>query len=422
MSDRPDGHHSFVVPGFGSRVLIAGGGVAALEAMLALRALAEEQVTIELLAPADAFIYRPISVAAPFVPVDPLRLDLEKLVGRAGASLHGGALAAVDPAARSVQTAAGEEIPYDFLLVAVGAGRRNPLPRALAFGGDREIEPFRVLLEEIERGEVARLAFALTGARVWSLPLYELALMTARFVAERRISGVELTLVTPEERPLAIFGPRAADAVESRLRRAEVAVRTSAYACRCDGSCLCVVPAAELPADRVVTLAVPAPPTFAGLPSDPDGFVPTDRQGRVSGLDRVYAAGDVTSFPIKQGGIAAQQADVAAEAIAAAAGALVTPRPFRPVLRGLLLTGDRPAYIRSEISGGRGSDVVDLEPLWWPPAKVVAKYLGPFLAEQTGLPHPDEIADPEGLLVAWEADRSNGDWHEIDPRPAEVPA
>ena len=40
----------------------------------------------------------------------------------------------------------------------------------------------------------------------------------------------------------------------------------------------------------------------------------------MEGLDGVYAAGDATWYPIKQGGLAAQQADVVATAIAAAVG------------------------------------------------------------------------------------------------------
>ena len=50
-----------------------------------------------------------------------------------------------------------------------------------------------------------------------------------------------------------------------------------------------------------------------GVPQTRDGFVPVDRHGRVDGLPDVYAAGDITRFPVKQGGLAAQQADAAAE-------------------------------------------------------------------------------------------------------------
>src|SRR5262249_5119732 len=91
--------------------------------------------------------------------------------------------------------------------------------------------------------------------------------------------------------------------------------------------------------------------------------------------------GDMTTFPVKQGGIAAQQADVVAAAIAARAGADVVPEPFDPVLRGLLLTGGAPAFLRAELHGGRAdtSSVAD-EALWWPPGKIAARYLAPFLA------------------------------------------
>ena len=56
-------------------------------------------------------------------------------------------------------------------------------------------------------------------------------------------------------------------------------------------------------------------------------------------MDGVFAAGDATTFPIKQGGLAAQQADAVAEMVACAAGADIRPQPFRPILRGTLLTG-----------------------------------------------------------------------------------
>jgi sulfide:quinone oxidoreductase len=123
-----------------------------------------------------------------------------------------------------------------------------------------------------------------------------------------------------------------------------------------------------------------------GIPHDSDGFIPTDRHGRVPAIDDVFASGDATTFPVKQGGLAAQQADAAAEAIAAAAGAPVTPQPFRPVLRGMIMTGHQPAFLRAELSGGAGdTSVASTEALWWPPGKVVGRYLAPFLAERAGV-------------------------------------
>jgi len=118
--------------------------------------------------------------------------------------------------------------------------------------------------------------------------------------------------------------------------------------------------------------------------------VPTDLEGRVVGTTDVYAAGDATQFRPKQGGLATQQADAVAAAIAADAGANVRPAPYQPVLRGLLLTGFVPRYLRADLR--EGTSVVDTEALWWPPAKIVGRYLAPFLAAQLGL----EASLPEG--------------------------
>ncbi len=89
-----------------------------------------------------------------------------------------------------------------------------------------------------------------------------------------------------------------------------------------------------LEADQVVALSQPKGPCVPGLPADDDGFIEIDNYARVIGLDDVYAAGDATTFPIKQGGIATQQADTAVEMMAARLGAGVKPPAFRPVLRG----------------------------------------------------------------------------------------
>ena len=133
-----------------------------------------------------------------------------------------------------------------------------------------------------------------------------------------------------------------------------------------------------------------------GIPQDDDGFIATDLSGRVRGLEDVYAAGDITDYPVKQGGIATQQADAVATAIAARAGATVQPRRFAPVLRGLLLTGDSPRYLRSDLGSGRGDvGTITQEPLWWPPGKIVGRHLAPFLAEHSGfelLLPPDQQA------------------------------
>jgi hypothetical protein len=66
-------------------------------------------------------------------------------------------------------------------------------------------------------------------------------------------------------------------------------------------------------------------------------------------------------------------------------GADVNPQPFRPVLRGVLLTGSSPRFLRSDISGDAGDDsTVAADALWWPPNKLCGRYLAPYLSGQVG--------------------------------------
>ena len=364
----------------GFKVLIVGGGVAGLEAMLALRALAEKLVDVELVSAEHHFYYRPLAVVEPFDLGSVRRWELDDLARSAGVEFSPGVLAAVDLHGRVAHLSSGADIPYDALLLALGARAETAVAGALTFRGQADAQPFRALLDELEAVGRGHVAFAVPSGPVWPLPIYELSLLTA-WEFERKGTNAEVSIVTSEPAPLALFGMRASGAVQSLLDERGVKVHCSTYPGEfVDGHLLCV-PGNDFEADCVVACPRLAGPAIDGLPRERSGFVPVDEYGRVRGADDVYAAGDLTTFPIKQGGIAAAQADAAAESIAARAGADVEPNPFRPVLRALLVTGERPTFMRVELGGGHGdTSTVSDEALWWPAGKIVGRYLSPFLA------------------------------------------
>jgi sulfide:quinone oxidoreductase len=274
-------------------------------------------------------------------------------------------------------------LEYDALVIATGARAREAVPGAITFWGNGDAAPFRALLDDLDSGDVEQVVFCVPGRSGWSLPLYELALMTAAHAAQQVGGEPQLTIATPEASPLDVFGASASAAVRKLLDERGIGLCCGCYPAGVDADGLRLVPGGHLVADRVVATPRLEGLFLDGLPHDDDGFIPADSFGRVEDLDDadVYAAGDVTSFPVKQGGLAAQQADAVAELIAAEAGALVDPSPFRPVLRGLLLTGAEPSYLRAEITGGGGeTSVAASQPLWWPPDKIAGKYLAPYLA------------------------------------------
>lgn len=374
-----------------TRALIAGGGVAALELLLALRALAGERVEIDLLSTEREFVYKPFAVAEPFDVGEAHRFDLASIVRDRGARLLVGALAGVDAERRHALTDDGSELAFDVLAIAVGARPREALSGALTFPGQGSSRSFRGLLSELSAGKVGRLAFAVPNGIAWALPIYELALMTATFAAAHGLDDLEITLVTPEEAPLGLFGRRASNAVGALLAERGIVVRTGAQPALVQDDRLVVTPGEPVPADCVVALPALEGPGLPGVPHDPGGFIPTDPHGRVEGLAHVYAAGDATTFPIKQGGIATQQADAAATSIAALAGAPVTPEAFRPVLRGLLLTGNTPGYLQADVRGGEAeTSLMEMQPLWWPPGKIAGHYLSRYIATLIAAERPPE--------------------------------
>ena len=204
------------------------------------------------------------------------------------------------------------------------------------------------LVQDIEGGYTTRVAFVAPPGGAWPLPLYELALMLAERAFEMGVDP-ELHFVTLEDAPLAVFGPEAAREVgEAADRRGDRGAHASPH-----GPAGARAPAPRARrrrprVQRVVTLPRLDGPAIDGLPADADGFLVTDVHGRVTGAPDVYAAGDVTAFAVKQGGLACQQADAAAEHIAARAGAALEPDPFTPVLRGMLLTERWARFLRRD--------------------------------------------------------------------------
>ena len=363
------------------RAVIAGGGVAGLEALVALRSLAGDRVDITLVAPDDAFVVRALSVEDPFGRAAAHRHPLDEICDAHDATFVRDVVDAVDPAARSVTLRGGERLPYDSLLVATGARPVQVLDAATTFRGLQDAEAMHGLIQDVEGGYISRLAFVVPPGVSWPLPLYELALMTAERAASLDLP-VSVTVVTPEDRPLAIFGPAACDRVDEILAAAGIPVIAGTFVRDVvNGVVLGTHREMVAAADRVVALPRLLGVAMPGLPADADGFIPIDDHGAVRGVDGVFAAGDGTSFPIKQGGLAAQEADAAARAIAVRAGTPMAARPFRPTLRAKLLTGAGATYLRQAIAGGAGEDASTAagESPWWPPSKVAAPYLAPYL-------------------------------------------
>jgi sulfide:quinone oxidoreductase len=378
------------------KILIIGGGVGAIEAALALEDLAGDRAEIEICSGRGDFVYRPFAVGEPYGASRVLRYGLEGLAESCGAHFREENIASVDPALGLATSHDGTEIPFDYLVVACGARLLWSVPGAVTFWGVADEGEMQEVVARLRQGRLRRLIFTMPGGHGWALPAYELALLAATELEQAGIADTRITVVTPEDGPLQIFGRRASEQVAEVLADHGIEVITGTHPVKYEHGALAIVPGGELEADAVVSLPRLEGRHIEGLPYDASGFIPVDDHARVPGLPRTFAIGDVTTFPVKQGGIATQQADVAAETIAADLGCDVEANALDPVLRGILWTGAKPRYLFGWLGGGHGETSVASERPPWPidnPSKLIGRYLTPFLAQfegngRSGNPHP----------------------------------
>ena len=379
------------------RVVVAGGGIAGLETLVALRGLVGHSVDLTLVEPEDELTIRALEIFEPFGVGHPRRYPLAELARDLDAELVRDAVAHVDRDERLARLRSGRELDFDALVLAVGAFPCPAYEHGVCFERAHDHEAFADVLDDLRGGLANTVAIVVPPRQPWTLPAYELALMIAAFLHPE-----QLTIVTFEDEPLSAFGPPAAQLIRTELQRAGVQLLAGIDASVPHHTTVELGPGARLHCDRVVHLPVLSGPNTPGILCDESGFILVDDGFRARDAENVFAVGDGTAGPCKQGGLAAQQADVVADVIAADAGSARAPRPYRPVMRALLRTAHGPRYLRAEPPGGATSAEVSEQCLWWPPSKVAARWLTPWLAARDleGRPVPEPRRLPTGG-ISW---------------------
>jgi sulfide:quinone oxidoreductase len=358
-------------------VVVCGGGVAGLEAILRLRRLVGDRVDITLLSPGDTFRYRPWTVVEPFGQVAVRHYPISRFVQDAGCRWIRGELGWVNRVARVAYTRAGDEVSYDAVIVALG-GRELPAPLAVLSFSERTARDYQTVVDSAVAERLDRIGYLAPASPCWPLPLYELALMTAARLAVAG-SACTLTFDEPADRPLAVFGPAVAQTIVPLFHEAGIRLRTGPAAVAHSQR----LTAQSHPRRILVTVPRMAAEPIPGLPSHPvDGFLPIDEHSQLIGGDgTVFAAGDITQSPVKHGALAAQQADNAAAMIAFLAGVAPYPGTHHPVLRAKLLTGERPIYVKAQLVGDQVvKSSATRTPRWSVTDKIAARELSRYLA------------------------------------------
>lgn len=369
-----------------ARLVIIGGGVAALELVLAVHELVGRAVSVAMICPEPEFVYRPEAVVEPFggrarrYPLGPIAEAMEF-------ELIGDRVVAVDDARSVVITSTGRSVLYDQLVVAAGAHAEpafDHVTTILTTGSDQ----LRRTVRELEHGTIDDVVLAVGARSGWTLPAYEVALLLAKTAASSGRPN-RVTLATYERQPLEVFGGEASRTVAALLESREIEVICGVRTFQPGKRTLTIQPdSQQLSADRVLALPALFGPKIQGLPADEYQFVRVGpwfdvEDHPVRRHPGVWAIGDAASYPVKQGGVATQQADVVAVGVAAhLEGKPSVSQSFENVLRATLYTGGDPLYLSGTLVHGavRESRVARSRPDW-ATQKIAARRLTAFLTE-----------------------------------------
>jgi sulfide:quinone oxidoreductase len=358
------------------RVVVAGGGIAGLEALLALRELGGDRISLTLVSPGDRFRLRPLSVAEPFALGHAQEISYERIAADLDVTHVAAAVEAVDDASGELRTDDRRTLEFDALLLTPGATMVASEQRALTWMPEGAKELFGGLLQDLDEGYVHRIAFVVPPGPTWPLPAYELALMTAR-EAETMGIEAEITVVTAEAAPLAMLGLEAPDALRGALAAAGVTLVTGTTVQVEQQPHLHLAPDGDgevIAADRVVFMPALRGPEIEGVPRDDHGFILRSPHGLVEGARRTWAAGDGVASPLKLGGLATHQATGAAREIVRAAGVEPPEEDDELELDAVLMTGTAPVALDDKPLGDASA-----APSWWPARKVASRYLEAYL-------------------------------------------
>ncbi len=370
-----------------AKVLIVGSGPGALEACLALsRSEHLPDLEIALISPQREYVYRPNIVVEPFGGQEPARYLVGEIIAAEGVQQWLGTIERIDPEAKKAFSPEGDEFEFDAVIVATGTALSAELPEpAITFGAPQAMDDFKALVSEVDAGALRNVVFTAGPGHFWSLPLYELALMTASRAEQQSNTQIAVAVVSPEREPMQLFGAENSARVRALAGELGVALHLGATVSTWDGRTMILDDGASYPVDRIFAMPRLTGRPIDGLPLVDEEFIPVDRHQQVLGpdgpLSGVYAVGDATDFPAKQGGLASDEADAAVAAIEAELGGGPVPAPFSGEIQAILLTDQHRMIMRAVIGEDGSSSSLPAPELDGPEQKIHSRLLGERLRE-----------------------------------------
>lgn len=314
-----------------TRIAIAGSGFAGLEAAFYLRRRLGDEARITVVSDSKQFLFRPNMIYIPFgKEPEGLTFDVSATLEDHGIEWVHQPVTGIDPDARTLITAGGADVEYDYAVLATGA---DMVPQEVPgleehaytiWTPDSNLALRGALGKAVERargGERQRVVFAVPPKNMCSGPLYEIVLMLDSWLRDQPApvrDNITIDFATFEPAYIMVFGPRINAVVEQEFDARGITGHREHGLERVEEGEAVFGDGTRLSYDLLISFPpYEAAVRYESLPGDERGFIDTDMESRrVRGHDRIFAIGDAGDFPVKQAFLALLEADAAADAIA----------------------------------------------------------------------------------------------------------
>jgi len=337
-------------------VTILGGGFGGLETAFLARKLLGDRIDLTIVSDRDHFLFKPNTIYIPYG-LDPekLTVGLAKPARKKGIKLVLAKAHEINADNKTVK-ADGQELRYDYLVVATGATMRpDEIPglaeHAQTIWTPVEMLKLRVayytLLEDLKAGKERRVLFLVPPNNKCSGPLYEMVLMLDTWLREHRVrQKATITFTTYERNFIQAFGPRLHQVMTWEFGHRGITGYNQYVAERVEADHVAYANGETLPYDLLISFPPhAAAQAFPGLPADGRGFIQTELQTRqVLGCPEIYAVGDTADFPVKQAFLAFEQGDAAAYHLAARVLGTEPEHLFDPISMCVMEQFDRATF------------------------------------------------------------------------------
>jgi sulfide:quinone oxidoreductase len=312
-------------------IVVVGGGMGGVETTAGLVNRLGDRAKVVLVSETDELALRPFFIYPPFSHIFKRRrmthLGLRRAAASRGVEFQEWHVNEIDPAAGVIRSD-GRQQPYDYLILATGAGMQpadvpGMLEHSETIWGFQDslrlAKAVEQMIDRAKRGERQHVLFNVPENNKCAGPLYEMVFMLETYLRRKKVRDrFRITWTTFEKSFIAAFGPKLDERTTQEFNERDIEAHREKRIERIEPQRAFYKDGTAIEFDWMISFPPYIAHTrFDSLPTDERGFIHADPDNwKVQGMENIYVVGDGGDFPVKQAFLALGMAGTVAHNVA----------------------------------------------------------------------------------------------------------